>query len=143
MNVKTEEMGLLRTYFFNESGLDVSEEVSGSYGTAKDVAQLLAFAIEYKPALLEATSRDRFSVSSLDNIDHMATNTNPIVGSIPGLFASKTGFTDLAGGNLMIAFDAGIMRPIVIAILGSSIDGRFEDMEKLVQASLRAIRTAR
>lgn len=143
MNVKTEELGLVGMYFLNETGLDIDEEVSGSYGTAKEVVQLLAFAIKYKPAVLEATSRERFSINSLDAISHVATNTNPTVVNIPWLIASKTGFTDLAKGNLVVAFDAGIMRPIIISVLGSSIDGRFEDMEKLVRASFRAIGTSR
>ena len=70
---------------------------------------------------------------------HTATNTNEVVGSIPGLIASKTGFTDLAGGNLVVAFDAGINRPVIISVLGATKDGRFTDMEMLVNASLRAL----
>jgi D-alanyl-D-alanine carboxypeptidase len=52
------------------------------------------------------------------------------------LIASKTGYTDLAGGNLAVAFDAGVNRPIVIAVLGSSREERFSDVEKLASAVL-------
>jgi len=49
---------------------------------------------------------------------------------------SQTGYTDLAGGNLIIAFDAGFDHPIVITVLGSTIDDRITDVEKLVWATL-------
>lgn len=138
MNSKTTEVGLLSTHFVNETGLDVIDGSSGAYGTAKDVALLMAYAVEHRLNIFEATSLDRFSVSSLSNITHTATNTNKVVGGIPGLIASKTGYTELAGGNLVIAFDAGLAHPMVISVLGSSIDGRFEDVKKLVWASLES-----
>jgi D-alanyl-D-alanine carboxypeptidase len=56
------------------------------------------------------------------------------------LVASKTGTTDLAGGNLVVAFDPEIGRPIVISVLGSTEDGRFTDMEKLVSKTLSSHR---
>ncbi len=139
MNLKTEEIGLSKTYFLNESGLDLNKNQSGSYGTAKEVASLMAYILKNKSGLMEATSRDKFLISSLNNVGHMATNTNQILAYIPGLLASKTGFTDLAGGNLVVAFDAGMMHPIVISVLGSSADGRFSDVEKLVWASLKSL----
>jgi D-alanyl-D-alanine carboxypeptidase len=58
---------------------------------------------------------------------------------IPSLIASKTGFTDLAGGNLAVIFDAGFEYPIIVVVLGSSQTGRFTDVEKLVNLSLRKI----
>ena len=139
MNLKTQELGLSNTYFFNETGLDVGDSVVGSYGTAKDMAILMGYAIKNKSRVIEATSREGFKVSSLDNISHSAINTNKSVDNIPGLIASKTGFTDLAGGNLVVAFDAGMMHPVVVSVLGSSIDGRFKDVEKLVWASLESL----
>jgi D-alanyl-D-alanine carboxypeptidase len=63
-------------------------------------------------------------------------NTNKAIDLLPNVIASKTGFTDLAGGNLVVAFDAGIAHPIIIAVLGSSFDGRFDDMTKLVNSTI-------
>jgi D-alanyl-D-alanine carboxypeptidase len=139
MNAKTEDIGLSSTNFLNESGLDIDENISGAYGTAKEVALLMAYAIRNKSDVIDATSRERFSVSSLSGFGHTATNTNKITADIPGLIASKTGFTDLAGGNLVVAFDAGMMHPIVVSVLGSSADGRFDDVEKLVTAALNSL----
>ena len=140
MNEKAQEMNLVDTYFLNETGLDINDNLSGSYGTAKEMAYILAYTISNKIDVVEATSRNLFSIKSLSNIEHTATNTNKQVGSIPGIIASKTGFTDLAGGNLVIAFDAGIMRPIVISVLGSTIEGRFDDVKKLTEEALKTLR---
>jgi len=38
---------------------------------------------------------------------------------------------------LVVAFDPGLMKPIVISILGSTREGRFEDMEKLIEATVK------
>ena len=48
---------------------------------------------------------------------------------------SKTGFTDLAGGNLALVFDAGIEHPIAVVVLGSSKKERFTDASALVAAA--------
>lgn len=139
MNSQAGVLGLQQSYYLNESGLDASSEVAGGYGSARDMATLVSFAITKKPHLLEVTAYSVVSFSSEDNSLYDAKNTNPAVDSIPGLIASKTGFTDLAGGNLVIAYDAGINHPIVAVVLGSTLEGRFDDIEKLVQASFENI----
>jgi len=139
MNEKAQELELLHTYFLNETGLDQNPSISGAYGSARDIAHLMWYALGSDKPVLEATAYDRTAVTSLNDISHTATNTNASVNAIPGLIASKTGFTELAGGNLVVAFDAGLGRPIIISILGSSIDGRFSDVEKIAKATLRAI----
>jgi D-alanyl-D-alanine carboxypeptidase len=52
------------------------------------------------------------------------------------LLGSKTGLTDLAGGNLAVVFDAGFDHPVGVVVLGSSEKGRFEDVEKLVWSTI-------
>ena len=51
----------------------------------------------------------------------------------------KTGFTDLAGGNLAIVFEAGPLYPIAVVVLGSTAEDRFTDVEKLVWATLESL----
>ncbi|MFZ2523263.1 MAG: serine hydrolase [Minisyncoccia bacterium] len=137
MNKKAQELGLSQTYFVNESGLDVGS-ISGGYGTAIDVANLIGYIIRNNPEILEATKYEKILVSSEDK-DHIAKNTNKEVTGIPGLLASKTGFTDLAGGNLAVVFDASMGRPIVVVVLGSTLEGRFSDVETLAKAGLDII----
>ncbi|MDD2935449.1 MAG: hypothetical protein PHX25_03165, partial [Candidatus Pacebacteria bacterium] len=138
MNKKAEEIGLAQTFFLNESGLDESELTSGAYGSAKDMAFLMNHIIKNNYKLIEATKYPVLRISS-DNKNYLFENTNEIVESIPGIIGSKTGYTDLAGGNLTIAFDVGIGHPIIVSVLGSSKEGRFEDVLKLVNASINTI----
>src|SRR5690606_28527663 len=114
--------------FFNESGLDITESRSGGYGSAKDMTTLLTYTLREHPELFSATRYDQLVFTSLDNIDHRARNTNTDINAIPGLLVSKTGFADIAGGNLAIVFDAGLGRPIAIVVLGSTYEGRFSDV---------------
>lgn len=133
MNLKAQDLGLKQTYFINEDGLDVGE-VSGGYGSAIDIAKLMQYMLQNEPNILEATKNQSITVKSLDKT-HTGKNTNIDAGEIPGLLASKTGFTDKAGGNLAVAFDTSIGHPIIVVVMGSSIGGRFDDVSKLVQAS--------
>jgi len=138
MNKRARKLGLAQTFFLSESGLDLNGAISGSYGSARDVATLMGYIIENKPEILEATKYAGLEISSKDYI-HSVENTNKYVESIPGIIGSKTGFTDLAGGNLVVAFDVGIGHPVVAVVLGSSREGRFADIEKLVEASIEKV----
>lgn len=134
MNQFVQQLGLSSTVLFNESGLDVTSQQAGAYGSARDIANLLTYTILTKPEILEATTFTEFTSVSRTGLRYKAVNTNKIVGQIPGIIGGKTGFTDLAGGNLAIVFDASIGRPIAVVVLGSTIDGRFDDVLKLVNA---------
>lgn len=135
MNETAREIGLSETYFLNQSGLDVSKTLSGGYGSAKDVARLVDYILKNDPHLLEATSYEKTDVAS-NNKTHNATNTNKALPEIPNVIASKTGYTDLSGGNVVVAWNAGINHPVIISVLGSSYDGRFKDLSTLVDATL-------
>ena len=150
MNENASKIGLTNSRFFNEHGLDreeenISKSVSGSetsragaYGSAKDMAILFEYTLKNYPEILEPTRYKNLQFTSTEKT-YSAENTNILVNKIPNLIASKTGFTDLAGGNLVIAFDAGLGHPIIISVLGSSEEGRFLDVQKLVDASLKYI----
>ena len=98
------------------------------------MAMLFEYALKNYPEVLEATRYKNLHFASTEKI-YSVENTNVIVDQIPNLIASKTGYTDLAGGNLIIAFDAGLGRPIIITVLGSTEEGRFADVLKLVEAT--------
>jgi D-alanyl-D-alanine carboxypeptidase (penicillin-binding protein 5/6) len=136
MNEKASELGLKNTYFLNETGLDESEVKGGAYGSARDISALFGVILKTKPELLEATRETAAVFRSLDNTAHPGKNTNALVSAIPGVLGSKTGFTDIAGGNVVFAFDPELGRPIIVAVLGSSAEGRFDDARKLVEATM-------
>lgn len=136
MNSNARTLGMTQTYFLNPTGLDETEGQGGAYGSARDVATLMSYMLRAKPELLSETRNLGVSVPNLMGEIKTVKNTNQDIGNFPLLIASKTGFTDLAGGNLAIAFDAGLATPIVVVVLGSTEEGRFVDAENLVQATL-------
>ncbi len=136
MNQQAKEMDLTSTYFLNESGLDISDTAPGSVSTAREVSYLLARSFTRYPFIFQSTRLGELTFHNENGDERIATNTNKDTEKVPLLIASKTGYTDLAGGNLVIAFEAGFDYPIIVSVLGSTMDGRFTDAEKLVWATL-------
>ncbi len=139
MNDLSQTIGLKHLAVKNEHGLDISKTESGAYGSAEDVARLITYAWKEYPSVFQATAGSTIATHSNDGLLHTAKNTNPIVDSIPGLMASKTGFTDLAGGNVAVITSPGMEGPFAIVVLGSTYDGRFSDLERLSQATLEYV----
>lgn len=141
MNAKAHDIGLNNTHFSNESGLDLDSLTGGAYGSARDMGMLFEYILNKHPKLFSATTYAKFDISSQSNIVHHVANTNAGVEHIAGFIGSKTGYTDLAGGNLVVVVDIGVDHPVVIAVLGSTRDGRFADVEKLITATALEITT--
>lgn len=139
MNDLARELNLTQTYFLNVNGLDLSTSQAGAYGSARDMAKLFAYAASASPSTFGGTVRDGLLLTSVDGSKTSAFNTDKALGSIHGLIMGKTGFTDLAGGNIGVVFDVGPAHPVVAVILGSTEEGRFEDVKQLVGASEEAI----
>lgn len=133
MNKEANKLGLLNTKFFNPTGLDVSATEPGAIGTAQDLTKLSLAILKNYSYIFDITRREEAEFLSENNISHKIKNTNKLVSEIPGLIGGKTGFSDLAGGNLLIITDMSFNEPYLFIILGSSYEGRFEDMKKLYQ----------
>lgn len=129
-------LNLSQTYAVNGSGLDVNGSVSGGYGSARDLARLAGALVAKAPDVALATTQSVTTARSAEGASFSVKNTDPIVDTIPNLLLSKTGYTDLAGGNLALVFDAGIEHPIAIVVLGSSKEARFTDGSALMSATL-------
>ncbi len=136
MNVLAREIGLKGLLFENSTGLDGDGINAGAYGSAQDVAKLLSYIVQTNPGLISATRYQNISMQSDGGLTHSTKNTNDALPFIPGLIGGKTGYTELSQGNLAVAFDPGLGHPYVVVVLGSSQDGRFEDVKKLVGATL-------
>lgn len=141
MNTVAQKIGMQNTVFLNESGLDADESnrEPGAVGSARDVATLFEYVLNHTPALLEATRADTITITSKEGYQHQLQNTNGIVGKLPNILGSKTGFTLTAGGNLAVVIDPSLNDPIVIVVLGSSKEGRFKDVERLATATLEQL----
>ena len=137
MNGLARELGLTNTIFKSVTGLDLSANEVGVVSSARDVTGLFEYILTVDPSLLEATRHHEFLVSALDGTEYLLTNTNLVANEIPGLLGSKTGFTDLAQGNLAIVFDRGLNQPVVVVVLASTETGRFSDIKNLIEATLK------
>lgn len=136
MNDIAHSLGLTRTYFLNPSGLDESTTQSGAYGSARDMATLFSYAANQPGNIFVGTARLSVTITSQEGTRATASNTDEALDSIEGIEMGKTGFTDLAGGNLAVVFDANGKR-FVAVVLGSTQAGRFSDMRQLVAATER------
>jgi D-alanyl-D-alanine carboxypeptidase len=134
MNRTAQDLHLSHTYFSNPTGLDVDIETAGAYGSASDVALLASAFLKTNPALFEETAKRSVSIRT-GRATLTATSTGIAIQDIPGLIAAKTGYTDLAGGNLVAIFDIEIGHPVVVVVLGSTLNGRFDDVRALIGAA--------
>lgn len=134
MNIRAEELNLQNHEYYNPTGLDISPTQAGAYGNARETTFLLEYIYVNYPEVLRPTVSPSTRLYNQNGDYHEADNTNRILIDIPNLLGSKTGYTDLAGGNLTVVFDAGFNRPVIVTVLGSSHSERFNDVKKLVAA---------
>ncbi len=137
MNRDASRLGLTHTYFLNPTGLDVDKNTSGAYGSAYDVALLASVFLKNYPQYFEISSHSSVTVNASGRAVTAAATALPLQ-DIPGFIAAKTGYTDLAGGNLVMAYDIDINHPLIAVVLGSTEQGRFDDIRTLVNASRQA-----
>lgn len=135
MAAAIQSAGLGHTVATNSTGLDVDTTEAGAYGSARDIAKLASEFLAQAPDVAKATTRLSVTIYSTSGALHSLPNTNPDVTAIPGVLLSKTGYTDLAGGNLAVVFDAGINHRIAVVVLGSTSTGRFTDVSRLIRAA--------
>ncbi len=134
MNANAERLGLAQSYFLDPTGLDMTLGVSGAYGSARDVALLAAAFYASHPSIFESTVRTGAAYEAGGGVLTGKPTATPIL-DIPGLIGAKTGYTDLAGGNLVAVFDRSIGHPLVAVVLHSTEKGRFEDIRALIEAA--------
>lgn len=133
MNDYVKSLGFTKFHFNSASGLDYGE-VLGGEGTALEYAKFLAKSYELIPDLLSYTTNSRINILSEEISLYQIPNTFAEADKSIALLASKTGFTDAAGGNLAIIFNYEINRPLVLVVLGSTPEGRFTDVLKIKEA---------
>ncbi|HEU0085846.1 MAG TPA: serine hydrolase [Candidatus Paceibacterota bacterium] len=143
MNQRATRMGMKNTTFLNFTGLDIPEEADsflpakskpGAYSSAEDMNLLSVHAYRLYPEIFGATIVPEMNLVSASGFSHNVKNTNTSVEKIPGLLFSKTGNTNIAGGNLSIIFEDSRGHQIAVTVLGSTALGRFADIEKIVEA---------
>ena len=133
MNDYVAELGFKNFAFNSAAGLDYGDEIGGK-GTALEYAQLFAKSYSLIPDIMSYTVNSKVNLDSGTSKIYQVPNTNQKASSIIGLMASKTGYTTAAGGNLAVLINLDANKHIVIVVLGSSISGRFDDVNRLHNA---------
>jgi D-alanyl-D-alanine carboxypeptidase len=130
MNIDAKLLGFNTFHFTHPAGLDINDKLGG-VGSALEVAKLFEVALKRFPEILDATTKTRATVTASNGKIIGIPNTNQNIAQFFGVEASKTGFTDMAGGNLAVIVDITVGHPVVIVVLGSTYDERFTDVEIL------------
>ncbi len=124
MNKKAKELGLANTHFSNADGLDEQ----GNYSSALDIEKIFSYLINTYPEAFEILKTKNMVVYSADGeTEHRLENTNELLGKTDEVIGGKTGYTDEAGGSLILL----IKNNVITVILGSP--DRFGESEKLIQ----------
>ncbi len=129
MRKKAERFGAADMKFYNIWGLDESPTLGGAYGSADDLLKIAKVSLGSPLWQLGAVGE----IVSKEGIKHNFKFTNELGPELTTLVGSKTGYTDLAGGNLLVIIEYPIGRPLGIVVLGSSEKGRFEDVKKILE----------
>ena len=137
MNLKANSLGAFTMRFNNPTGLDILDiktglpAQAGAVGSAEDLMSIMKATIDSELWQFGEIT----DVQSKEGFIHPLHPTNLLKSEVTGLIGGKTGFTDLAGGNLLVIiqypYPSGHLYGIVV--LGSSEDGRFEDVKKILE----------
>jgi len=121
-----ERLGFNSFELKNANGLDFLQLEPGAFASAREYSMFVAHIMKERPDILELSRESEVNVW-LENNLVKGENTNPYLSSYAGHIASKTGYTKLAGGNLVLVMNIGLNDPLIITVLGSSEEGRFTD----------------
>lgn len=137
MNTYAQELGL-NMQFTQPAGLDEGGKLGG-VGSAYEVAKMMVIARSELDDIMDPTTKTRATVISSNGPIRGIPNTNQYIDQIVGAEASKTGFTESAGGNLVISVDVALGHPVIIVVLGSTREARFTDAYQLYLALLKSL----
>ena len=114
MNARAEELGCTNTHFMNPHGLDEEEH----YSCPADLAKITRLLIKNSSFLKISGSKNyEIKPTNLCKESRWVLNTHLMIrGTEPyeGVFAGKTGHTDLAGANLVTCAKRGNMTLIAV-----------------------------
>lgn len=111
MNFKAGKLGMMHTSMFDPTGLDPR-----NVSTAEDLILLVQAARGY-PEIVHASKQTKVEIKILKKW-LVFNNTNPMIGKDHRIVVSKTGFTNPAGGCIVMGLDTELGQRTVV-VLGS------------------------
>jgi len=126
MNAKAAELGMRNSHFKNPIGIDDGEQLTSAYDLS-----LAARALLKNEYLAKFVSTKEITISDVDyKYFHRLNNVNELLGKVIGIGGLKTGYTELAGQNLVSFYKKGGNQYIIVVL--KSLD-RFADTQTLTQ----------
>ena len=130
MNLEAEYLGLFGTHFVGPTGYSPE-----NYSTTRDLANLAKYIIKNKAIVWEISSLSEFDLYTPDGVfHHQLSNTNQLLKKYPEIIGGKTGYTEEAGGCVILILENSKDEIFISIILGS--ENRFEEMQKLIEYSI-------
>jgi D-alanyl-D-alanine carboxypeptidase len=111
MNFKVARLGMMHTSLMDPTGLD-----NRNISTAEDLIILVQAARTY-PLIVDASKKTKIEIK-ISRRWVFFKNTNPMIGKDHRIVVSKTGFTNPAGGCIVMAMDTDLGQRTVV-VLGS------------------------
>lgn len=126
MNTYSAKLGMMNTNFLNPAGLDQE----GHYSSAYDLS-LAGRAFLKNPFLKKIVGIKNITISDVTfSYFHPLYNVNQLLGEIPGIAGLKTGYTELAGENLITYYKRDDHEALIVLLKSKD---RFGDTRKIVQ----------
>jgi len=111
MNFKVARLGMMHTSMMDATGLD-----NRNISTAEDLVLLVQAARGY-PEIVHASKQSKVEIK-ISKRYWVLNNTNPMIGKDHRIVISKTGFTNPAGGCIVMGLDTELGQRTVV-VLGS------------------------
>jgi len=127
MNKKAQELGLKYTKFYDATGLN-RKNVS----TAEELILIVREAFRYEE-IIEAAKINRLTLKTNKRWVTFK-NTNPDAGINQNIILSKTGFTNPAGGCIVMMMNTNTGRRIVVVLGSKNTHTRIPEAEWLAQS---------
>jgi D-alanyl-D-alanine endopeptidase (penicillin-binding protein 7) len=125
MNEKALEIGMINTRYQEPTGLD-----KGNVSTAHDLLKLVMVA-SLSDTITDISSRANAEIP-IKKRSIKIHNTNPLTSKF-SIVLSKTGFTNPAGGCLVMMMNSAVGRKIFVLLGSKNAHTRIPDMERLVK----------
>lgn len=131
MNLEARNLNLENTFFVNPTGLD--SEFS-NYSTAKDLAKLSRIILEKNPKIFDISSKKELVITDENGkFHHLAINRNKLIEENLEIIGQKTGYTEKAGGCMILILKNEKGEYIINVILGTpTLEKRESEMKKLI-----------
>jgi D-alanyl-D-alanine carboxypeptidase len=122
MNKKAKDIGLENTFFADPTGLS-AQNVS----TATDLAKLAEYILKNYPKIGDISRMEELNIPDFGKLS----NTDQLLGEVPEIVCSKTGFTNQAKGCLLLVTNNKQNNNYVINVILGAED-RFFEMKKII-----------